>query len=343
MNLKDLAATLGLSQTTVSRALNGYPEVSEATRKRVREAAREHGYRPDSRARSLATGRAMAVGLVLTTSARQEIVNPVFADFVAGAAETLADRGYDIVMSLVSEAEQTAVYRSLLRKGRVDGLIMQAPLTGDARIRILQKIGLPFVVHGRVSDHDEAYSWMDMDNWHAFHKATCHLLELGHRDIALVNGIEEMDFARRRREGFLQALSEHGVEPRRELMTSAAMTEIYGHDASRRMLDLPRPPTAFLASSMLVGMGVHRAIEARGLRMGRDVSVIVHDDGLSYLPNGTTEAPIFTATRSPVRDAGHICADMLLRLIAEPAAGPIHTKLQASLLIGPSTGPAPIQ
>ncbi|SNT13462.1 LacI family DNA-binding transcriptional regulator [Tropicimonas sediminicola] len=343
MNLKDLAATLGLSQTTVSRALNGYPEVSEATRKRVHEAAREHGYRPDSRARSLATGRAMAVGLVLTTSARQEIVNPVFADFVASAAETLAARGYDIVMSLVTEAEQTAVYRSLLRKGRVDGLIMQAPLTGDARIGILHKIGLPFVVHGRVSDHDEAYSWMDMDNRHAFHTATDHLLDLGHRDIALINGIEDMDFAHRRREGFIDALAARNLRPRSDLMASAAMTESYGHDTAQRLLAQPQPPTAFLASSMLVGMGVHRAIREAGLQMGQDVSVVVHDDGLSYLPNGTPEQPLFTATHSPVRQAGHLCAEMLLRLIADPSEGPIHTKLQASFLAGPSTGPAPIQ
>ena len=141
MNLKDLAASLGLSQTTVSRALNGYPEVSEATRKRVAEAARRHGYRPDSRARSLATGKAMAVGLVLPMTAKQEIVNPVFADFVAGACETLASRGYDIVMSLANDEEQTTVYRSMLAKGRVDGMIMQAPLTGDKRIALLKELG----------------------------------------------------------------------------------------------------------------------------------------------------------------------------------------------------------
>ncbi len=341
MNLKDLAASLGLSQTTVSRALNGYPEVSEATRKRVAEAARQHGYRPDSRARSLATGRAMAVGLVLPMTAKQEIVNPVFSDFVAGAAETLATRGYDIVLSLASEEEQTNVYRSMLSKGRVDGMIMQAPLTGDRRIQLLKDLGMPFVVHGRVSDHDDEYCWMDMDNRHAFHEATDHLLEFGHERIALLNGMEAMDFAHRRRDGFLDALSERGLSADPEIMDSAVMTEQYGYGAACRMLALPAPPTAFLTSSLLVAMGVQRAVQARGLRMGLDISVVTHDDGLSYLPNGSEDAPIFTATRSPVRVHGNICAETLMKLIDAPQTPPHHTKLKASLTIGPSSGPAP--
>ena len=90
MNLKDLAHRLNLSPTTVSRALNGYPEVNEATRERVMAAAKEHNYHPNSRAIRLATGRAMAVGHVIAIANRHEIVNPVFADFIAGAGETTA-------------------------------------------------------------------------------------------------------------------------------------------------------------------------------------------------------------------------------------------------------------
>ncbi|MFV0358220.1 LacI family DNA-binding transcriptional regulator [Tropicimonas sp.] len=341
MNLKDLAASLGLSQTTVSRALNGYPEVSEATRKRVVEAARRHGYHPDSRARSLATGKAMAVGLILPQTAKQEIVNPVFTDFVAGASETLAERGYDIVLSIVADADQSAVYRSFAAKGRVDGVIMQAPLTGDLRIAMLKQLGLPFVVHGRVSDHDDEYSWMDIDNRHAFYRATAHLLDLGHRRIALLNGLEAMDFAHRRRHGFLDALKERGVRASPDLMASAAMTEGYGYAEASRMLCLPDPPTAFLVSSMMIALGADRAIRAAGLTVGRDVSLVTHDDALSYLSNDTDGIPIFTATQSSVREAGHICANILLKLIDEPDAAPVQTKLEASLIIGPSSGPAP--
>ena len=101
MNLKELASKLGLSPTTVSRALNGYPEVNEATRERVMAAAKRHNYRPNTRAIRLATGRAMAMGHVIPIASKHEMVNPVFADFIAGAGETYSRNGYDMVLSVV--------------------------------------------------------------------------------------------------------------------------------------------------------------------------------------------------------------------------------------------------
>ena len=98
MNLKELALKLGLSPTTVSRALNGYPEVNETTRERVMAAAKRHSYRPNTRAIRLATGRAMAVGHVIPVATRHEIVNPVFADFIAGAGETYSRNDYDMLL-----------------------------------------------------------------------------------------------------------------------------------------------------------------------------------------------------------------------------------------------------
>jgi LacI family transcriptional regulator len=123
-------------------------------------------------------------------------------------------------------------------------------------------------------------------------------------------------------------------------MATDEMTELSGYRAASRMLDAPNPPTAFLAASMLSGMGVRRAIEGRGLKMGRDVSVIIFDDELSYLRNGEG-LPIFTATRSSVRDAGRIAAQMLLDLIADPENTVQQRLLEADLIIGQSTGPAP--
>jgi LacI family transcriptional regulator len=123
-------------------------------------------------------------------------------------------------------------------------------------------------------------------------------------------------------------------------MTSGQMTELSGFNAASRMLALPDPPTAFLTASMLSGMGVRRAVEARGLQMGRDVSVIIFDDELSYLKNGDG-LPIFTATRSSVREAGRHAAEMLLDLIANPDQPPRQKLMEADLILGQSTGPAP--
>ena len=112
MNLKELSSLLGLSQTTVSRALNGYPEVGARTRERVLKAAQDHGYHPDSRAKSLATGRAMAIGHVIPLSSGHEMVNPVFSDFIAGAGEVYSRNGYDMLLSVVEDAGEEDAYRN---------------------------------------------------------------------------------------------------------------------------------------------------------------------------------------------------------------------------------------
>ena len=340
MNLKELASKLGLSPTTVSRALNGYPEVNEATRERVMDAAKRHNYRPNARAIRLATGRAMAVGHVIPIATRHEIVNPVFADFIAGAGETYSRNDYDMVLSVVPDDQEEDTYRSLKSKGNVDGVIVHAPKMDDPRIGLLHDIGLPFVVHGRATGSALPYSWVDVNNRRAFLRATEFLLDLGHRRIGLVNGLEFMDFAIRRRAGFVDAHVARGLVPDPEIMVSDEMTEVAGYRAARRMLVLPNPPTAFLVASMISGMGVRRAIDERGLRMGRDISVIIHDDDLSYMKNGE-DVPIFTATRSSVREAGRQAAEMLLDLIAHPGSPPQQRLLEAELIIGQSTGPAP--
>jgi LacI family transcriptional regulator len=342
MNLKELATALGLSPTTVSRALNGYPEVSEKTRLRVIEAARTHDYRPNIRAISLATGRAMAIGHVIPVSTRHEIVNPVFADFIAGAGEAYARAGYEMLLSVVNDGEEARIYQELKRRGSVDGVIVHGPRAADPRIDMLHKIGLPFVVHGRATGSTVPYSWLDINNRSAFRRATEFLLDLGHRRIGLVNGLEWMDYAIRRRTGYLEALEARGVDVDTQLMSSGEMTETNGYRAARAMLGLPDPPTAILTSSMISAIGVRRAAWAEGRELGRDLSIITHDDELSYLRNGD-EVPIFTATRSSVRVAGRMAAEMLLDRITSGDTTPQTRLMEADLIIGQSTGPAPPQ
>jgi len=340
MNLKELARKLGLSPTTVSRALNGYPEVNESTRERVMAAAKRHNYRPNTRAIRLATGRAMAIGHVIPIASKHEMVNPVFADFIAGAGETYSRSGYDMVLSVVPDDDEERVYRELQSRGAVDGIIVHAPRLNDPRLQLLDTIGIPYLVHGRASGTSTPYSWLDVNNRRAFQRAAEFLLDLGHRRIALINGLEYMDFAIRRRAGYLEALTARGIAPDPDLMSSEEMSELSGYRAASTMLSLPLPPTAFLASSMISGLGVRRAIEERGLRLGTDVSVIIHDDDLSYLRNGE-DVPIYTATRSSVREAGRLAAEMLLTIIASPEAAPQQRLLEADLIIGQSTGPVP--
>lgn len=341
MNLKELSLTLGLSQTTVSRALNGYPEVNEATRQKVRAAARQHNYSPNTRAKGLATGRAQAIGHVIPTANHHEVVNPIFGDFIAGAGEVYAAHNFEMVLSIVDDASEEQVYRAYKTRGTVDGVILHGPRINDARIALLRDIGLPFVVHGRASGIDLDYSWLDVNNRHAFIRATEFLIDLGHRRIGLINGLEDMDFAHRRRTGYQDGLAKRGIALDPALMRSGEMTESYGFASATQMLGAENPPTAFLVSSIISALGVRRALDDLGLQMGRDVSVVTHDDTLSYLANGA-DVPIFTATRSSVREAGRQLSRLLLAQIDDPDTAPAHILLEAELTVGRSTGPAPI-
>ncbi|MEE9427734.1 MAG: substrate-binding domain-containing protein, partial [Paracoccaceae bacterium] len=125
------------------------------------------------------------------------------------------------------------------------------------------------------------------------------------------------------------------------LMVSDEMTEDFGYQSTRSMLNDVNPPTAFLVSSMITAIGVRRAIVDAGMKMGQEVSVVIHDDELSYLRNGA-EIPIFTAARSSVRQAGRACAKMLLENIEKKPAQPQHLLLESEITIGESTGPAPV-
>ncbi|MEM9318478.1 MAG: substrate-binding domain-containing protein [Pseudomonadota bacterium] len=337
MNLKELADSLNLSQTTVSRALNGYPEVREETRDRVLKAAQAANYQPNSRARRLATGRSMAVGHVIPLSDQHQMVNPIFADFLAGAGEVCARVGYDLVLSVVAETEVEAAYRKMASNGSVDGLMVHGPRTEDPRIALLQSLGLPFIVHGR-SAAPESYSWLDIENRTAFRQATDLLLDLGHRRIGLLNGFTDFDFAHRRQRGYEQALDARGVAFDEALVRTDEMTESFGYRAAKELLARENPVTAMMTSSVLIAVGARRAVAERGWQLGREVSLVTHDDVLSYLPNAG-DGPAFTATRSPVRAAGSRAAEMLMELIDSPNTGPRQELWPVEITLGRTTGP----
>ena len=338
MKLKDLADSLGLSQTTVSRALNGYPEVSEATRRRVLEAAERYHYRPNPSARRLATGRAGAIGTVLPTD-RNLLVDPHFVEFLAGLGERLVDDEMDIVLSPARGGDETGTYRRIVAGNRVDALILSGPLVEDERVALLNELGLPFVVHGRTKS-SKPYAWLDIDNESAFHQATNHLLDLGHRRIALINGSTRFTFAVNREQGFRRALTERGLTPDERLIGDGTMTDEVGYRLTERFLAEEPRPTAFLVSSMMLAFGCLRVIRSAGLLLGRDVSLIAHDDVFPFL-NADRMVPPLTTMRSPIRAAGTRVADMIIDLLRGREAETIHELWPVELVIRASTGPAP--
>ncbi|MDO9418270.1 LacI family DNA-binding transcriptional regulator [Pararhizobium sp.] len=341
MNLKELSKLLGLSQTTVSRALNGYPEVNAETRLRVMNAVRDTGYRPNRAAQRLATGRAGSIGLVMPTGESYHS-DVHFGEFLTGLAEEAANREFHLLISPsnADAVDEEAAFRRLAASGNVDAIFMSYMRARDTRLAVLKSLSIPFVVHGRSIDVATDYPFLDINNTGAFQDAARLLIQLGHRRLALINGPEHLAYAIRRKKGVEQALAEQGLVLRDDFVQHSVMTDEHGYTGMRRFLDMDAPPTAVLCSSTVLALGAVRAINQAGLKIGSDISLIAHDDVLPMLRPENFSVPL-TTTRSSLRAAGARVAKRLISSILKAGDFPEQELWQAELIVRASTGAAP--
>lgn len=335
MNLKALSTHLGLSPTTVSRALNGYSDVSEATRRRVAEAAKKLGYEPDAAARRLALGKADAVGIVYPTGSG-DLGDPRFLEVVAGLTERFAEAHIDLLITSALPQNELGTYERLLRVRRVDGFIVPHTRMDDPRIGFLQKAGAPFVAYGRTAKPD-AYPWFDFDNEAGTVLAMQRLQSLGHEDIAYVHAPLELTFAHQRHQGFVRALRDAGRRLDKRRVVEAPFSRRGGYQAMEALLRQSPPPSAVIVDNNLSGVGVIRCLLDAGLTLGRDISVVLYD--------GEPADSIFgklriTAVIQPdPLAAGVQLAELMLGVVAGKPARELQVMWTPQLLAGDSDGP----
>jgi len=339
MNLKQLSAMLALSQTTVSRALNGYPEVNEETRRRVMDAAKRHGYRPNPSARRLATGKAGMIGCVMPTGSAVDL-DPHFVEFLSGLGDYARSNDLDLVLSPTDADDQETTYRRVAANKQVDAVYVSSPRHADRRVALLQQLGLPYIVHGRSEGLDFSYPHMDIDNEAAFRDAGRLLLQLGHKRIALINGDPDETFAIFRERGLRQALATAGLSLPAALVQSQRMTDGAGYRATLKLFEAAERPTAVVCSSLIMSLGVFRAVSHLGLRIPEDVSVISHDDVFPWLKPDNFSVPL-TTTRSSIRAAGTRVAERLAARIAGTEIEPLAEVWPVELIVRSSVAAAP--
>ncbi len=336
--LKDIGAELGLSVATVSRALNGFPEVNIKTRDKVREAAERLGYRPNRVAQRLVTGRSGMVGMIIKIRADMS-ADQTFFEMLTGLTAALAARDVDLVLAVDQDDDPVLPYRKLMERDILDGFILNAPVPDDPRVAFLQEKRIPFVMHGQTGP-DADYACYGIDNAGVSEDAVKLLTSLGHKRIALLNGQSRYAYAVDRRSGFLNAMTAQGLNVPQAFLCSDAETEMQGYTHALAMLsgqNGPRP-TAFICASTLIAAGVMQAAKDRGLQVPGDVSVIAHDDALPLMRAVNFE-PALTVTRAPLRDA---CVPLANLLIDHVAGAPAEQKMdRAELIVRASTGPVP--
>ncbi len=333
-DLRSLALALGLSQSTVSRALRAHPGIPEPTRRRVVEAAEAAGYRPNARARGLATGRTETIGLVFPL-ARLQLPETNFVDVLAGISTAVTARNYNLLMAPFEDDEASVLCRLASSKS-VDGVIITRPLVRDPRIALLNRLRLPFVVHGR-TEADEPFSFVDTDNDTAFERLTDLLLDYGHRHIVFINGLAQFRYVAARAAAFARAFAGRGLTPLPDAIEFVSMTEQTGFETAMRRLAEPQPPTAFLCGSVFQARGVYRALALHGLGVGTDVSVACHDDGVRGCGAADLSPPL-TASSTSIRGAGERIALDLIELIEGTASPPVRRILPFELILRASIG-----
>ena len=308
MNLKNLAQQLGISETTVSRALNGYPEVSEKTRKRVLVAAEEVGYRPNPMARSLASGRTNVIGIVHPLFPN-DLADPMFMQIVGGMVEALESRQMDLIMAPVSPINELRAYEHIVKERRVDGLIVGRTHLYDVRVEYLAKQGLPFVAHGRTRVN-APHAWFDYDNESGMRIAVEHLLGHGHKRIALISAPLEMNFARQRYDSFTSIIEKSGLVTDKNYLIENTNDRRSGYLAMQKLLGCTPRPSAVIVDNHMSGVGAMRALLDAGINIGKEVSIIVWgkmEDSLAGYHVTTIDQP------NPV-EAGAKMIEMLLSL-----------------------------
>lgn len=301
VTIKDLAAELSLSITTISRALNGYSDVGAKTRERVREAAQRHGYRPNRNAQRLVTKRTHNIAWVQADNDKK-FVDPHFVEVMAGVLRGARIGNYDIVLTSDTTEHQIAVYDRYVRDNSVDGFIVDLPLHNDPRIEYLLEAGRPFIVHAR-ENLSEQYSWVDTDNLGIFKKLTRLLIANGRKDIAFVNGDAKFTFASARELGVMQALKEMDMPPSTVKIYNATHPMANaGYQLTKLALEQSQT-SAIIYSSALMAVEGHAALMQAGREPGKNIAVATMDDMLNYLDLSPFEG-VFTFVRSSLRDAG---------------------------------------
>ncbi|MDF7679394.1 substrate-binding domain-containing protein [Enterobacteriaceae bacterium ESL0689] len=310
MSLKSIAKELGISVTTVSRALNGYDDVSPETRARVEAEAQRRSYRPNTFARRLKMGKIDAVGLVFPVRS-SPLSNPIFFDMVGEISHELARDEIDLLLLADDEQAETHSYMRMVQSRRVDALIVTHTLDDDPRLVQLLAAGLPFLALGR-SRLPHPYAWFDFDNYAGTYQATRYLIHHGHRRIALLSEDNNQAFISQRRRGYLDALRESGLAD--DGLRLVPPTRRGGYQATRALLAEVAPPTAILTDSNIHGDGAAMALSQSGRLSGEQRVALVVYDGLpadSILD--TQVAAVIQATRQGV---GRQIAGMVRRLIA---------------------------
>ncbi|RME83997.1 MAG: LacI family transcriptional regulator [Caldilineae bacterium] len=329
VTLTDISQALGLSVSTVSKALNGYRDVAPETRDRVLSMAQAMGYHPNTAARNLRRQRTDKIGLLLNTPIMD--INDYLVEVMAGSALAAEQLGYNLVLYTNATDRSEALLR-LCRTREVDGVLLIWTHVPDTAIDLLQSEGVPAVVFGRRVDHPTA-SYVAPDNYAGMRALMDHLLGLGHRRIGFFGRPALRTTHEDRLAAYQDALAQAGIPFDPDLVVTTRLEPNSGYLAMQRLLDLPEPPSAVFAFHDGLALQAIRAAAERGLRIPQDVAVAGFDGWRS----GLFANPPMTTVQLPLREMGQRAVSILLERIEHPDLPPVREIFPVELVVRAST------
>lgn len=328
-NMREVAELAGVAMSSVSRVLSNHPDVSPAMRERVLAAVDQLGYKPDLLAQSLRRRETMTIGIQVA-----DISNPLFAEIVKAADSQLHAAGYSVLLTnSEGDPELDAEQITLLAQRRVDGIILSLAKEDDERtLAALRALDVPFVVLDR--DLPFAEGRVVSDHRGGMREAIRHLLDLGHRRIALISG-QPMRPVHERRAALEECFEERGL-PRTYAILEERFSVEHGARATEALLAEEEPPTAIVAGGNQIMLGCLRVLRARGIVLGRDISFVGCDDvAIAEL----YEPPIAVVSRDTA-EMGAAAAGLLLSVLRNEER-PAEIVLPTRFVERPSCGPPP--
>lgn len=320
VNVRDVAREAGVSPATVSRVINGHPQVSAETRERVNRAIKSLGY--DMRSSRLAADRRLAALIV------PDVTSTFFGEIIAGVERVLFEQECDVVLYNVGNRPLADIINRI-SKLDVVGLVTVTPHIGEEEQFGSRDLKVPLVV---VDYHNEgsASPHVSVDNLRAGYSATRYLIQKGHRGIGMITGPLYVQSAMERLRGFRLALDEAGIAFEQKWVIEGDFTEAGGFAATQAIVSSGGPlPTAIFCSNDLTAAGALRALKQAGVSVPGDMSIVGFDD----LPVARLITPALTTMAQPMREMGEIAARMLLRLIGGDRLETDRIILEAKLVV----------
>ena len=328
ITIEDISRQLGLSVSTVSKALNDYSDVSEATKKRVRETALTLGYTPSAAARSLRRQRTDKIGF--SYGYPTTYIGEYASRLINGAVTAAEQEGYNLTLYPFTE-DRFDQLMYIVRAREVDGLLLMRGISWRRTVDWLKRERMPFVVLGRRVD-DPAISFVTPDDFDSGALITRHLLELGHQRIAFITR-SALEFSEDRIAGYAQALEQSNIPFDESLLARTEMAPGTAYQAVNRLLSLPTPPTAVIGLNDPVAIECLQAVLDRGLRVPEDVAVAGSDD----IRDSLAVTPALTTLHPPLAEIGRLAMDALLAQVADPGRPATQIKLPVELVVRQST------